>query len=155
MLKGISQYTSEHSISRLLKDYGDVQIRLISDRGHAYVDFETLDLAQAFVEGNLEDFEIDGKRVTLDYAMRDERPQDWVCDHCESINFARRHECYHCSRSRPERPRFVPAVGLSGSGAEPDVPVIMVKGLSEEAAEGEILVRHCATASLLWGSPDI
>ena len=32
--------------------------------------------------------------------------------------------------------RFVPAVGLSGSGADPDAPVIMVKGLKEETDEG-------------------
>lgn len=105
----------------------------------------------------MEDFEVDGRRVTLDYAIRDfgERPQDWICDSCESINFARRTECYHCSRPRPELPRYCPAVGLSGSGAEPDAPVIMVKGLKESTAEGEILVRLCATASRLRGrSPE-
>ena len=39
--------------------------------------------------------------------------------------------------------------------AEPDAPVIMVKGLKESTAEGEILVRLCATASRLRGrSPE-
>tara|TARA_B110001452_G_C15171637_1_gene407214 strand:- start:36 stop:476 length:441 start_codon:yes stop_codon:yes gene_type:complete len=30
---------------------------------------------------------------------------------------------------------------MPGSGADPDAPVIMVKGLADETAEGEILVR--------------
>lgn len=98
--------------------------------------------------------QIDGRRVTLDYALRDERPQDWICNACESINFARRTECYHCGRGRPDKPRFVPAVGLSGSGAEPDAPVIMVKGLLDTTAEGEILVRSRDTSRLLSGSPE-
>lgn len=58
-----------------------------------------------------------------------------------SINFARRFECYHCRADKPSRPKTVPAVGMPGSGADPDAPVIMVKGLSDETAEGEILVR--------------
>eukprot|EP00964_Phaeocystis_antarctica_P152721 scaffold120725_cov63-Phaeocystis_antarctica.AAC.3 len=58
MLRGVSSNTSEHSISKLLRDYGDVQIRLQTERGHCYVDFGSLELAQAFVEANLDDFEV-------------------------------------------------------------------------------------------------
>ena len=147
LIKGVSSYTNEHAITKLLRDYGDVQVRLNSERGHCHVEFESLGeqcplgpphqhtsqsappntaiarrrrapLPQSSHKPSSRGtwrtsrcvhrpipalqpppraspldahppraahccVQVDGRRVTLDYAMRDERPHDWVCNACE------------------------------------------------------------------------
>jgi len=70
---------------------------------------------------------------------REERALDWICRDCGVVNFARRTACFTCGVSKGRDARTVPAVGLNGSGAESDAPVLMVKGLSDNTAEGDLL----------------
>jgi len=75
------------------------------DSSSATIDMETEEGAKMLaMYGNLE---IDGKPCTLEANFKTEnvkqearRSTDWVCVQCNTMNFARRQECFQCQASR-------------------------------------------------------
>jgi len=66
VIKGAPQGTTAGDLERSLQDYGEVRVRMgRHDRlegargiGPCFVEFASVDLAQAFVEGSIADFEV-------------------------------------------------------------------------------------------------
>ena len=66
VIKGVPQGTTAGDLERILQDYGEVRVRMgRHDRlegargiGPCFVEFASVDLAQAFVEGSIADFEV-------------------------------------------------------------------------------------------------
>jgi len=71
---------SQENLCALLQDYGQIDVRHQGSFGAAsttwHVSFESVEYAQAFLEGSFDDFVVYGVRVALDYLARDSREVD-------------------------------------------------------------------------------
>ena len=105
-----------------------MEVSLKSQKGYAFVNFDTVEKAVALMDafgGSCGDKDgpqliVGDRAVRLSFA-RDFRPRnqrnnrpakvwnDWVCQKCNTTNFARRVKCFGCSASKPEDATIVQA----------------------------------------------
>jgi len=79
-LSGVPARATEADVLSQLSDYGDVRVRM-SHRGDGSVEciasFESVELAQAFVEGSVGEFAVCGVAVDLGYSESSRAPPQW------------------------------------------------------------------------------
>ncbi|KAL1568495.1 SUPPRESSOR OF ABI3-5 isoform X6 [Salvia divinorum] len=172
VVKGLSQKTTEEDLYQILAEWGPLRhVRVIKERnsgvsrGFAFIDFPTVDSAQAMMdklghEGLLVDerklfFEYSSKptggangSLGMDSASRSGHgsyrsmmvPSDWMCTICGCVNFARRTSCFQCNEPRTED---APPADMTSSNFNPagkrgeagPTHVLVVRGLDENADE--------------------
>ncbi|KAI8477118.1 MAG: integral membrane protein DUF106-domain-containing protein [Monoraphidium minutum] len=155
-IKGIPDEGEEADLYKAFEGFQGVKaITMVRDRvtgasrGMARLEFESVEAAQVLMESDARSgVFIGGARLRLDYdaappssgeqqgpawAAAAAAAQDWICEMCNAMNFARRHECYHCHTARPAHPRLVDIASNEPS------PVLKVSGLELQTGEAELL----------------
>ncbi|KAJ9526592.1 hypothetical protein QJQ45_017649, partial [Haematococcus lacustris] len=165
-VKGIPDACDEAELAALVLPYsGVVGTRLIRDRhtgghrGFGFIDFGSVDAAKAMMDGCLQSggLTLGGRQLVLDYTQSlapgtgeagggsvggAAGHQDWLCDMCSSVNFARRLECFQCSSARPANPRKVP-VDLDGPS-----PVLKVSCVEANTGEDVLAQLFASVAAV-------
>mmetsp|Transcript_64680 Transcript_64680/g.173351 ORF Transcript_64680/g.173351 Transcript_64680/m.173351 type:complete len:397 (-) Transcript_64680:52-1242(-) len=180
LIKGLSTRTTDQSIGTALARFGPlIDLRLPKDRetglsrGIAFVDFPSVEAAQKAMKGLRGRLVIDNQEGKVEYsrdaskpvaavAQQSSRPQamDWLCERCNTVNFARRTHCFSCNVERSEDAVLVNAVLPSGSGGsrsweasgtEEPCNVLIVRGVAAETTEATIRATfsHFATVGLV------
>ncbi|XP_021722277.1 SUPPRESSOR OF ABI3-5-like isoform X2 [Chenopodium quinoa] len=171
VVKGLSQKTTEEDLYQILAEWGPLRhVRVIKERnsgisrGFAFIDFPSVDAAQAMMDKvGLEGLVLDGRKLLFEYSKptgssggapygqdglrsshashRSTIPSDWMCTICGCVNFARRVSCFQCNESRTDdappadMSSSTPAqLGRKGAEAGP-THVLVVRGLDENADE--------------------
>mmetsp|Transcript_12296 Transcript_12296/g.30274 ORF Transcript_12296/g.30274 Transcript_12296/m.30274 type:complete len:557 (-) Transcript_12296:1471-3141(-) len=147
ILKNIPPLTSEGELAAAVSAYHPVGIRIIGDRGFGFIEFNTIQEAEYFVNQHLEKFALKGRYVDIDFShgvkREDGRPGgsrlDWLCGHCGAHNFARRSMCFQCTIPKDEsatilKDSYQPH---EGKDIEPN-PVLIVLGLEPEVKDQDI-----------------
>ncbi|KAL6759849.1 hypothetical protein V8C86DRAFT_1776059, partial [Haematococcus lacustris] len=164
--QGIPDACDEAELAALVLPYsGVVGTRLIRDRhtgghrGFGFIDFGSVDAAKAMMDGCLQSggLTLGGRQLVLDYTQSlapgtgeagggsvggAAGHQDWLCDMCSSVNFARRLECFQCSSARPANPRKVP-VDLDGPS-----PVLKVSCVEANTGEDVLAQLFASVAAV-------
>ncbi|XP_075511969.1 SUPPRESSOR OF ABI3-5 isoform X2 [Primulina tabacum] len=169
--KGLSPKTTEEDLYQLLAEWGPLRhVRVIKERnsgisrGFAFIDFPSVDAAQAMMDRLGDDgLLVDGRKLFFEYskptgmasgsigvdsAPRSGHgnrrsvsvPSDWMCTICGCINFARRTFCFQCNEPRTED---APPADMTSSNPAPigkkgeagPTYVLVVRGLDENADE--------------------
>uniref|UniRef100_A0A7R9Z590 RNA-binding protein n=1 Tax=Chlamydomonas euryale TaxID=1486919 RepID=A0A7R9Z590_9CHLO len=169
-LKNLPPEYEEHDIQRILAPFPNiVAIRLSRDRisqqsrGFAFVDFASENDAARLVEhADCEPLFVGGARLTVEFSIDPapgrsstvaqapiSRPAaadsrfDWMCSMCNSVNFARRTECYKCSAAQPANPQRAPS-DMDGPST-----VLKVSNLDPDCSETTLSSLFSAHAPLL------
>ncbi|KNA09587.1 hypothetical protein SOVF_152290 isoform B [Spinacia oleracea] len=171
VVKGLSQKTTEEDLYQILAEWGPLRhVRVIKERnsgisrGFAFIDFPSVDAAQAMMDKvGLEGLVVDGRKLLFEYSKptggsggapygqdglrssntnhRSTVPSDWMCTICGCVNFARRVSCFQCNESRtddaPPADMSSSTPGQLGRKAAEAGPthVLVVRGLDENADE--------------------
>ncbi|KAK4479859.1 hypothetical protein RD792_015402 [Penstemon davidsonii] len=172
VVKGLSQKTTEEDLYQIMAEWGPLRhVRVIKERnsgisrGFAFIDFPSVDAAQAMMDKiGEEGLIVDGRKLSfeysskptggasgplgMDYASRSGHgnyrgtalPSDWMCTICGCVNFARRTSCFQCNEPRTED---APPADMASSnpvhigkrGDSGPTHVLVVRGLDENADE--------------------
>jgi hypothetical protein len=129
----------------------DVEPKL---RRFAFITFVDVDAARSYFERWNGELYIDGIRVPLDYSTpQPPPPPDWMCPfvrgrappralrltppaQCDSSNFGRRRECFHCSAERHPEAALLPVAGDPNT-----LCTVILRNLS--ATTPDVIVRAC------------
>ncbi|XP_073136353.1 SUPPRESSOR OF ABI3-5 isoform X2 [Henckelia pumila] len=169
--KGLSPKTTEEDLYQILAEWGPLRhVRVIKERnsgisrGFAFIDFPSVDAAQAMMDRLGDDgLLVDARKIFFEYskptgmasgssgvdnAPRSGHgnhrsvsvPSDWMCTICGCINFARRTFCFQCNEPRTED---APPADMTSSNPAPigkkgetgPTYVLVVRGLDENADE--------------------
>ncbi|KAK9763272.1 hypothetical protein K7432_010208 [Basidiobolus ranarum] len=111
VLQNLSNNVSEYAVQDTLTKLGASfeEIRLIMDkrtglpRGFAFVKFTSVEHARLFLERYYPSFQMDGRRIRLDYSNSPSIADDgWKCARCSFSNFRRRELCHQCGIPKQE-----------------------------------------------------
>ncbi|XP_073290526.1 SUPPRESSOR OF ABI3-5 [Primulina huaijiensis] len=170
--KGLSPKTTEEDLYQILAEWGPLRhVRVIKERnsgisrGFAFIDFPSVDAAQAMMDRLGDDgLLVDGRKLFFEYSSKPTGmasgsigvdsaprsghgnrksvsvPSDWMCTICGCINFARRTFCFQCNEPRTED---APPADMTSSNPAPigkkgetgPTYVLVVRGLDENADE--------------------
>ncbi|XP_057545373.1 SUPPRESSOR OF ABI3-5 isoform X2 [Amaranthus tricolor] len=185
VVKGLSPKTTEEDLYQILAEWGPLRhVRVIKERnsgisrGFAFIDFPSVDAAQAMMDKvGLDGFVVDGKNLLFEYSKptgssggppygqdgpRSSHashrstivPSDWMCTICGCVNFARRISCFQCNESRTDD---APPADMSSSNPAPlgrkgaeagPTHVLVVRGLDENADEEMIRYEFSKHAAI-------
>eukprot|EP00039_Didymoeca_costata_P013644 m.210993 g.210993 ORF g.210993 m.210993 type:complete len:787 (-) comp15830_c0_seq8:24-2384(-) len=139
--RGIPPDTQRNHVWEAFSQHGAElrDVRIITDRqtgrvrDFCFVEFETLEEAMAWVEHRRPQAQVFDRILSLDYQSNSEGPTDWICNYCETLNFARRTVCFSCSAPRESSCKTA-ARNKDNADSEPS-NVLIVKGLNRITTE--------------------
>ncbi|GAB2273707.1 hypothetical protein Dimus_008488 [Dionaea muscipula] len=134
VVKGLSQKTTEEDLYQILAEWGPLRhVRVIKERnsgisrGFAFIDFPSVDAAQAMMDKvGADGLVADGRKLFFEYSSKPTggaagpsygqdgvrsnhgghrsmaASSDWMCTICGCINFARRVSCFQCNERRTD-----------------------------------------------------
>ncbi|CAA0822450.1 suppressor of abi3-5 [Striga hermonthica] len=172
VVKGLSQKTTEEDLYQILAEWGPLRhVRVIKERnsgvsrGFAFVDFPSVDAAQAMMDRfGHEGLLVDDRKLFFEYSKptgggdsgslgintssrsghSSHRsimiPSDWMCIICGCVNFARRTSCFQCNEPKTEDAPSADMVSsnpipIGKRGEAGPTHVLVVRGLDENADE--------------------
>ncbi|KAL3904704.1 MAG: hypothetical protein SGPRY_011188 [Prymnesium sp.] len=126
LLEGLSSLSQEPTVHALVADYGSVEVRMRERKGSkaavCYLEFDSIDYSDRARSIGYAASAVPSILLDASPASPAALPKAVMRERCP---------CYSALTLQP--------VGLNGSGAESDAPVLMVKGLSESTTEGDLL----------------
>ncbi|GAX84949.1 hypothetical protein CEUSTIGMA_g12370.t1 [Chlamydomonas eustigma] len=170
-IKNLPMDYTESEISRLLDSFPNItSVRLGRERstgrskGYAFVDFTSeADSAKLIEYDECNGLYADSHKLVIEYSISapassaaaplgngaggsnigNSLPLDWICPMCQSVNFARRLECYQCSAVRPADPQRV------HPDADGPSSILKISGLDSNVSEETLLKAFSAQAPVI------
>ncbi|GMH09254.1 hypothetical protein Nepgr_011095 [Nepenthes gracilis] len=176
VVKGLSQKTNEEDLKQILAEWGPLfHVRVIKERnsgisrGFAFIDFPSVDAAQAMMDiVGVDGLVVDGRKLFFEYSSKTTSgaagpaygqesarlthgnnrsitvSSDWMCTICGCVNFARRVSCFQCNERRSDDAPAADIVSSSPApsgrkGAEAGPTHVLVVRGLDENADEEML----------------